>query len=442
MEDSSAQTATTPYGFIRDGKVYRNAFLEFPERQIGEVKNDEAFSIRYFTRRFEIIKEKTEALLTAIAEAQNKGSFMMKLLHLRSILPTFDALGDFIPLDDRLREVQEEIMALIEVNRIKNLEIKRALLADTTEAIADVTDWSASGEKVKVLKEKWLKTGSVAQEHEEETEGAFTALLNDFYHRRKLFYDDRQRVMFERIALYQAVLDKALPLADPHMNAGQAMRTFKNLQNEWRAVGLIPKAHLEPIIVAFKRVGKTIMRNMKYQKDKERSGRPLTAEEKMHLENLKQKKSLIEQAKALGGIDLRQAFEKARELQALWKNIGPVPERDKRYANDAFTYACDRIFEMSYLMRTVYVSNRFFNSKSTGDQYNIKIQTMKEIIRKDELELDSLSAVFDKLSQADQRAPQNKPLYSKISTQKRKLKVKQQLLGEMQEQAVAIAGSH
>ena len=437
MEESTTPAATSDYGYISEGKVYRNAFLEFPERQIGEVKNDEAFSIRYFTKRFEVLNQKVDTLLADIAQAQNKGSFLMKMLHLRSILPAFDALGDFAPLSEKLQNAQDEIMGLIEQNRNRNLEIKQALLAETEAAVTNVTDWGVSGEKIKELKEKWLKTGSVAPELQEDTEGAFTAMLNHFYHSRKLFYDDRQRVMFERIELYKAVLNKAIPLIKREANPSHSLREFKNLQTEWRAIGLIPKAHLEPIITEFKRIQKTILRNLKYAKEKEMASRPLTPAEKMAVECLLQKKVLLEEAKGLANMDLRMAFEKARDLQAKWKLIGPVPDRDKRYVNETFTYLCDRIFEMSYLMRTVYVSNRFFNSKPPAEQTNIKIAALKEIIRKDEIEMASLDEAFNKLSPTEQRNPVNKVLYLKVSTQRRKLKVKEQLIGELLQLAAA-----
>lgn len=433
MEAGELLIPASEYGFIRDGKVYRKGYQDYPEKQIGEVKNSDEFSLRYFTQRFELLTEKVDKVLGSIEEAQNKGSFLMKLLHLRSILPTYDAIGDFGALDVKLGKAQEEIEGLIGGNRVKNLEIKRALLNDTLEVVKDVSDWSAASETVKTLKEKWLKTGAVSKEHEEEIEAGFTNLINDFYHRRKLFFDDRQRVMLERLALYQSVLDRALPLADRNANPSASMRTFKMLQAEWKAVGLVPKSHLEPIITKFKQAQKTIFRNFKNFKLNQKPAE-LSPQDRLLLENMKKKVALTEQAKALIQIDLREAYNLAKDLQAKWKDIGPVPDRDKRIVNDNFTLACDRIFEMSYLMRTVYVRNRFFNSKSILEQYTIKIDTMREIIAKDETELQAAEAEFNRLSPTDQRLPANKPLYSKISTQGRKLKVKKQLLYEFQDQ--------
>ena len=57
-----------PYGYIKDGKVFLKGFLGKPDREIGEVKEDEASTLNYFEARFEQIKEKVERLKTDIQE--------------------------------------------------------------------------------------------------------------------------------------------------------------------------------------------------------------------------------------------------------------------------------------------------------------------------------------------------------------------------------------
>ncbi|WP_332911376.1 hypothetical protein [Algoriphagus boritolerans] len=86
-----------PFGYIKDGKVYLKGFLGRSDREIGEVKENEASTLSYFEARFEQIKDKVTKLKSDIEENQNKGSFLMKLIHLRDSLFETDALGDFIP---------------------------------------------------------------------------------------------------------------------------------------------------------------------------------------------------------------------------------------------------------------------------------------------------------------------------------------------------------
>ena len=86
-----------PYGYIKNTKVYLRGFLGQEDREIGEVKENEASTLKYFEARFEQLKAKVEKLKNDIQENQNKGSFLMKLIHLRESLFESDALGDFIP---------------------------------------------------------------------------------------------------------------------------------------------------------------------------------------------------------------------------------------------------------------------------------------------------------------------------------------------------------
>jgi len=86
------------FGYIKDGKVFLKGFLGGEDREIGEVKGDEPSTLRYFEGRFAQLQEKVAQLKAAIQENQNKGSFLMKLIHLKESLYQSDALGDFVSL--------------------------------------------------------------------------------------------------------------------------------------------------------------------------------------------------------------------------------------------------------------------------------------------------------------------------------------------------------
>jgi len=129
-----------PYGYIKDNKVFLKGFLGKPDREIGEVKEDEPSTIAYFEDRFAQIQEKVEKLKKDIEENQNKGSFLMKLIHLRDSLYESDALGDFVPMIEELNGLEEYLNEIIQANRAKNLEIKKGLIQEA-EALKDDTDW-------------------------------------------------------------------------------------------------------------------------------------------------------------------------------------------------------------------------------------------------------------------------------------------------------------
>jgi class 3 adenylate cyclase len=146
------------FGYIQDGKVFLKGFLGRPDRVIGEVKGDEESTILYFETRFTQLEEKVARLKAAIEENQNKGSFLMKLIHLKESLYESDALGDFASLIAEL-EVQESFLSeIIQENRSKNLALKRELIIEAT-ALQDSTDWKETTEKFKELNVPEFKHG-------------------------------------------------------------------------------------------------------------------------------------------------------------------------------------------------------------------------------------------------------------------------------------------
>ena len=72
-----------PFGHIVDGKIYRKAFLNFPEREIGEVRESPEESLAFFEERFKTAELKVTEIEKQIASNENKGSFLAKLLHMK-----------------------------------------------------------------------------------------------------------------------------------------------------------------------------------------------------------------------------------------------------------------------------------------------------------------------------------------------------------------------
>ncbi len=425
------------YGHITDGKVYLKAYLHYPERQIGQVKTTDESALLYFGNRFNHITAKVNQLLSDIHEAANKGSYLMKLIHMREQLGTYDALGDFIPLFQKLDEAEDEIRGLIDVNRHKNLEIKSALLQELEAAFqVQPVEWAVLNATVKDIKDKWLKTGAVLKGSDEPLEGRFNEILNDYYDKRRAYMELRQRLIEERVAKYTDILNRTKALTGYDINPSWAIKSLKQMKDEWKEVGPIPKAYFEPIIIELKDVQKIVQRNIKNKRGGAKPG--FNPKNQVFFDNMRKKQELIKKVYALSSIDLREAFTQAKQMQEEWKTLGNVPDHMKDEINREFNYACDRIFEQSYLMRNVYTRYRFFNSKSRIEQLSIKIQILKEILRRDEDELSIMLKTYESLTPDERRDPNFKPSYNRMRTQERKLKVKDILLKEMQTELAAL----
>ena len=85
-----------PFGFIKEGKIYQSAWGENEDREIGEVRDENNNkSIQFFQERFADLESKVRDVTDKIDSTDNKGSFLMKLVHLREHLPQHDGLGDY-----------------------------------------------------------------------------------------------------------------------------------------------------------------------------------------------------------------------------------------------------------------------------------------------------------------------------------------------------------
>ena len=178
------------YGFCQDGKVFIRAYLNFPQREIGFVRETDEASLAYFVKRFELAKNKVDILAREVTTVQNKGSFLTKVVQMKAYLGEFDGLGDFLPLFDQLEQMESYLRGLIQNNQIKNLEIKRALIQDAVQ-LAEQEDILKATEDLLEIKIKWVKTGPVDKQFQDELSKEFQAVLDAFFLRRRAYFEEK-----------------------------------------------------------------------------------------------------------------------------------------------------------------------------------------------------------------------------------------------------------
>ena len=187
MENNDLLEEAMKYSFIQDQQVWLKPFMSYPARQVGEVKESENDSLVYFARRFEMFREKVNSLLERIASSENKGSFLMKVLHMKEQVGNYDALGDFEAIYHTLSKAEEDINETIKQNREKNLAIKIGLIQEA-EALQESIEWKEASDQLKELRSTWIKTGPVDKDLTEEIEERFKAPIEAFFERKKNFF--------------------------------------------------------------------------------------------------------------------------------------------------------------------------------------------------------------------------------------------------------------
>ena len=403
MEEMNTTDATAhEYGYIRGNEIYLKGFLDFPDRQIGQVKESEEASIKYFEKRFELAKKKVHDLETMIGEAQNKGSYLMKLVHMRKYLAQFDGLGDYVALFKKLDELEAELRELIAVNRIKNLEIKRALIRETQDILEEVQDWNDATELIREVKLKWIKTGAVKKDFQDQIEEDFNDLVKVFFDQRKEFYKNRNNEVKDRVRRYRDIVFRVEKMKDSDL-FDETFEQFRDLQQRWKTVGKIPHKRAVEMWDKFKRSNDYFFKRYKSYKAlrEEHEGDDAPSEE---FRDLIVRKMCVKAEDLLELKDIDESADQAKDLLMSWKRISGIFKGIDKHMSGQFRNACDRIFELKYLMRVIKRKYPYFDDKPREDQLRIKISFMRELIRRDEHDVQFAES---KLQQSEQRNSYN-----------------------------------
>lgn len=409
-----------PYGYIKDNKVYLKGFLNQPDRVIGEVKEDEASTIKYFEDRYTALLEKINNLKKDIEENQNKGSFLMKLVHLKESLYAYDALGDFPPLIEELSQLQAFLDEIIQKNRERNLEIKRGLILEA-EAIKDSTDWKKTAEDFKNLKMRWIKTGPVDKEFEEEIESSFNDIVEGFFERRKEFFEALALQAEENIKIYEYLVQQARDAFDMQ-DAKASFEISKKIQKEWKAAGKVPIERRKPLWDEFSKLNNRIFSRFKRTMQTEPQMKPW--------ELLKKMESMTDEMKKLAYAPTSpNIISSAKTLQADWKKLPQRKPKEANLVNRSFQFFSEIVFEKLFLEKLVTGKYPDFDQKDRAEQKKLKMAILKDLIYRDESEL---ATVRDNTENFRSPEPDFESMMKKkLSTLKRKVDVKNFILKEL-----------
>ena len=403
------------YGFCQDGKVFIRPYLNFPQREIGFVRETEEASLAYFVKRFDLANNKVNILAREVTTVQNKGSFLTKVVQMKAYLGNFDGLGDFIPLFDQLDQMESYLRGLIQNNQIKNLEIKRALIQDAIQ-LAEQEDILKATEDLLDTKTNWVKTGPVDKQFQDELSEEFQAVLDAFFLRRRAYFEEKNRQFDEKIAILQGFIDAVHQLRKAE-DIDDSVVKVKELQKEWKTILGLPPKKQSMLWKNFKKANDMFFE--KYNRIKGIDYKPRVDPRVQELSTMtgELEIKLSDQANMAATAELAKAY------LVKWKEVSAQIKTIDRSMAERFRNACDKIFEMNYLLRVISYRHANLNEKPRLEQLKIMINQMDYMTKKEKGELD------DFIAQAEQdRQMEEKPIQSKINTQKRKISMKEMLL--------------
>ena len=414
-------TIENGYAYILDSKVFLKGYLDMPDRQIGEVKRTEEEAFQYFINRYDIAVSKVDQLESEIEDAQNKGSYLTKLIQLRKRLLNFDGIGNFLPLLNKLDELEGILSELIVVNQSSNLEIKLALLEEA-KPFKESDDWANGGDLLQDIRTRWIRTGPVEKATNDKIEEEFKEILDTFYQARKTFYEEQNRIIDERIFNYNALIDKAEDLVR-RTDWDEAFLQLKNLQTEWKIIGDIPPKVLKALYRNFKK-------NTTYFYERYCRAKGITPKRRVDPRVEAQIKMVTEVERLSESEDMFAATNRAKYLLNEWKTIRIPPALADRNVAERFRAACDKIFELSYLHKVIARKYPTFSFLSERQRDLTKYREMENIVKRARTDLEDLVLSYDTQNQSQEM---EQMMQSNLKTQKRKLLMKEIILEELRQ---------
>ncbi|MDX2191581.1 MAG: DUF349 domain-containing protein [Bacteroidota bacterium] len=426
MKNKEADIAqgTNPYGYIIENKIFRKSFLDYPDLEIGVVKTSPEESFKYFESKFGLLEAKIQKLFDEIEKAENKGSYLQKLLHLKSALSTFVGIGNFENLHKILSEKELELIDNVGKNRQKNLLQKQALLREL-ENEKPTSDWINAGEKIKEVKNKWLRIGPIDKDQEEKVELAFQKLLEDFYQRRQTFFDERKELARVRLEKYKYFAERSTELLHS-TDMKNAVIEMKKISEDWKNVGKVPKADLEPYITKYKSNKKAFFKKISdYKRNKAKVVVLSPAEKIKALMKLNEDLVNVLDQMPPDGEDL------VKRMQDKWKKIGYVPNsQEYKQLEYLFRTNSQKTIDSYFLRKTAIRTEPKYLSMTPAQQVRFQIGLIKEFIQRDAQQIDNFENNFNR---TDYNGREETDVFEKkLIGLKRALIVKQSLLKDLE----------
>lgn len=420
--EAGAQSGELPgseWGFIdEEGNVRQKDNAHFPGRVIGRAKGrDPRQALGFFVDRFARLAQKADELEALYKEAENKGRFSERIDRLRMRVVKADALGDFDALLDRLDVMATEVRAFQDEQKSKKTE-----LCEKAESLKDSTNWLKTTNALKELQAEWKRLGSASREEDDALWKRFRGALDEFFARREQDRAKRREHQDGAKKRKLELCEKAEEIKDS-TDWDTTAKVQEELMAAWKEAGWAGRAHDEKLWERFRAARSHFFDAWRAQRKSFRAGLE---------ENKNKKDALCEAAEALvESEDLYAACEQAKQLQAEWKEIGPVPRAISDAQWKRFRGACDKIFDKAAAERR---SRRRETARSKDESFSRKreqAERLRESIARDRDHVERWRRALDGLS-GDSGSPLRQGLEEKITSVESRLSEKQESLKELE----------
>lgn len=210
-----------------------------------------------------------------------------------------------------------------------------------------------------------------------ELKESFYEIYNDYKKKKKEIIDARNETESKNLTAKRALIAQLQKVVTTEENIGTAFASFKEIQENWKVIGDIPRAKRNEIQAEYSKLLEDFFYNIKIYKE--------LKDHDFH-RNYQLKTEVIERLKALIEIkSIKEVESQLKSIQNDWEDIGPVPNEKWEAVKDAYWTEVRSSYERI---------NRFYDDRRSKQQENLKKkQALLETIDAISNSIETLSSV-------------------------------------------------
>jgi hypothetical protein len=204
------------------------------------------------------------------------------------------------------------------------------------EALLEMTDLKQAAAELKTLQAEWKQAGPATKDKQQELWNRFKAASDQVHERSRAYFATLDEQRGANLAKKEELIARVEGLAES-TDWKETAELIKALQEEWKAVGPVPKEKADD---TWKRFRAACDKFFERRKSHFEAG---DAERQVNLDKQLALCATVE--KLAESSDFKRTAEEIKQLQQDWKQIGPVPREKADETWKRFRGACDKFFE-------------------------------------------------------------------------------------------------
>ncbi len=242
----------------------------------------------------------------------------------------------FKAASSRINKQHQEYFDSIKQEQLKNLELKSELCSKT-EALVDQPyssrkEWNKASERLIEIQKIWRTIGFAPKKDNTRIYERFRAACDRFFESKRKFYEGVKDEMEHNLQLKQEICEAAEALKNSE-DWKHATEELIALQAKWKQVGTVSRRYSDQVWKRFRAACDSFF---------ERKAQHFASIESEHEANLAKKLALIEEMHAA---DIKAGgYDKIKEFQRRWSEIGYVPIKQKDAVQKKYKEAVDAMF--------------------------------------------------------------------------------------------------